>query len=344
MPALHSNRKPRMLPRYLTTRKLTALLFAACFTLSACDAGKAPEHSVEVAVKGLYSGAISNDGKLSVIGSIHHGGSLWRSSQNERLYNWNHKQGEYSNIIASGFSPEGDFALTADHQTMVLWSTQSGKALTFWTSPSQVHDIALSNNGNFAFLGLHDDSAVLFDVKRGGVKRSFYHRNRVTAVALSDDGKLALTGSDDSDAKLWDVNSGKALFTWQHADEVVTVALTSTGDKAFTVAKYDKAALWDTQTGKLLGELPLRASSLRRGLSFTAAKFSSDGKQLLTGSSDRKVQLWDVKTLQPLASWTVPKRDLFKPTSASIVAVGFSAISGKYLALASNGFSHVLKR
>ncbi|MCR8922222.1 hypothetical protein NO559_05530 [Dasania sp. GY-MA-18] len=332
-----------MLQSYITPVKLSALLLAALL-LSACDNSKTPEHSVEVAVKGLYSGAISQDGKLSVIGSIHHGGSLWRSSQNERLFNWNHKQGEYSNIIASGFSPEGDFALTADHQTMVLWSTQNGQALTFWTAPSQVHDIALTNNGNFAFLGLHDDSAVLFDVKRGGIKRSFYHRNRVTAVALSDDGKMALTGSDDNDAKLWDVSNGQALFTWTHADEVVTVALSPAGDKAFTVAKYDKAALWDTRSGKLLGELPLRASSLRRGQAFTAASFSSDGKQLLTGSSDRKVQLWDVNTLKPLASWTVPKRDPVKPTSASIVAVGFSATSGKYLALASNGFSLVLKR
>ncbi len=167
-----------------------ALALASSLFVSGCDLSNTPIKSIEVAVKGLYSGSISEDGKLSVTGSIHHGGSLWRNDQNERLFNWNHKQGEYSNIIASGFSPEGNFALTADHQTMVLWNTLSGQALTFWTAPSQVHSIALNNNGKLALLGLGDDSAVLFDVKRCGIKRSFYHRNRVTAVAMNDNAAL----------------------------------------------------------------------------------------------------------------------------------------------------------
>ncbi|MGK0441065.1 MAG: WD40 repeat protein [Pseudohongiellaceae bacterium] len=323
--------------------KLSALLFASLL-LSGCEIGNSPSTSIEVAVKGLYSGSISSDGTYSLAGSIHHGGSLWRSGKNERLYNWNHKKGEYSNIIASGFSPDNNFALTADHQTMVLWDTQAGQALTFWTAPNEVLDIALTSNGNYAFLGLGDNSAVLFNVKQGGVKRSFYHRNRVNAVDLSDDGTLAITGSDDNTARLWDVNTGKELFNWQHEDEVVTVALSPSGDKAFTVAKYDRAVIWDTQTGKAIGQLPLIASSIRRGQAFTSASFSSDGKQLLTGDTDRTVQLWDSKTLKPLYQWRVPKRSPWKPTSASVLAVSFTPKKGQYLALASNGFSHQLKR
>lgn len=318
---------------------LTASLF-----LSACEQGQAPSKSIEVAVKGLYSGTLSDDGSLSIIGSIHHGGSLWRTTGNERIFNWNHKQGESSNIIASGFSPEGEFALTADHQTMVLWNATDGKALTFWTAPNEVLDLDLSNNGDFAFLGLGDNSAVLFDVKRGGIKRSFYHNNRVGAVALSNDGSLAVTGDDDGTARLWDVQTGKVLFEWLHEDQIVSVALSPLGDKAITVAKYDRAVIWNTQTGKQLKEFKLALSMVRRGQAFTSVRFSGDGKQLLTGNSDRLVQLWDSNSLKELASWTVPKRDPWKPTSASIVAVSFSPKSNQYIALASNGYSHTLKR
>lgn len=321
-----------------------ALLSMTTLLLTACDGGRAPDQSWEVAVKGTYSAALTEDGKLGAIGSISHGGSLWQTDSGERLYNWNHREGEYSTIIACGFSPEGRFALTADHQTMVLWSTESGKPLTFWTAPSEVFSVALSPDGNYALLGLGDFSVVLFDVKRGGIQRSFYHENRVRSVDLSDDGTLAVSGSDDQTATLWDLQAGKALFHWQHDAEVLTVALSPRGDKALTVAKYDKAVIWDTHTGKAIGELPLGASAIKRGQAFTSAVFSADGRQLLTGDSDRGVQLWDTDSLTRLEHWTVPKRDLWKPTGATVVAVSFSPQRNRYYAVASNGYIHRLSR
>jgi WD40 repeat protein len=321
---------------------LSLLFIFASLLLTGCS-DTAPEKSWESAVKGSYSATLSHNGALSIIGSITHGGSLWTNAQHERRFNWNHKPGEYSNIIASGFSPEGLFALTADHQTMVLWDTTSGAALTFWTAPSEVLSVDLTPKGNYALLGLGDHSAVLFDVKRGGVQRTLYHSDRVRAVALNASGELAISGSEDQTAKLWNTNSGKELFSWSHADEVVTVAISPAGDKAFSVAKYDKAVIWDTNNGRAVGALPLRATAIKRGQSFTSARFSADGTQLLTGNSDRVVQLWDTQKLIELKRWKVPKRDPWKPTSASINAVSFSDNQGEYYAIASNGFTHLLK-
>jgi WD40 repeat protein len=320
------------------------LIASMLVLLSGCDGTPGPSKSWEVAEKGLYSAALSNDGQVSVIGSINHGGSFWHNQKFERRYDWNHSKGEYSNIIASGFSPEADYALTADHQTMVLWDTASGSAITFWTAPNEVMSVALTPNGEYALLGLEDYSAVLFDVKRGGIKRTFYHTDRVRSVALSTDGKIAITGSEDETAKLWDMNSGEELFSWQHTDEVVTVAISPKGDKAFSVAKYDKAVLWDAQTGKALGELPLKATAIKRGQMFTSAKFSENGNFLLTGNSDRTVQLWNTKTMTEVAHWQVNKRDPWKPTSASILALSFGEKQNEYYAIASNGFVHRFNR
>lgn len=323
------------LKAYVTVPLLLAL--AAC-------GGSAPEESWEVAVKGTYSAALSPDGQYAVIGSITHGGSLWSTRNKERLFDWNHKQGNISNIIAAGFSHDGKFALTADHQTIVLWNTATGNALTYWTAPNEVMSVELTPNGNYALLGLEDYSMVLFDVKRGGIQRTFYHQDRVLDVALNTAANLAISGSEDQTAKLWDVNSGELLHTWEHQQDVSTVALSPSGDKALTVAKYDKAVIWNTASGKAIGELPLHSSAIKRGQVFISARFSENGNLLLTGNSDRLVQLWDTKALTELASWSVPKRDPWKPTSASIVAVGFSAKSKQYYAVASNGFIHRLTR
>ena len=124
-------------------------------SLMACDA-KPPQQSWEVAAKGTYSAALSNDGQFSLIGSIYHGGSLWQTKTHERRYDWNHKAGEKTNVIASGFSPDGQFALTADHQTMVLWDTSNGEAVTYWIAPNEVMSVDLTPRGEAALLGLPD--------------------------------------------------------------------------------------------------------------------------------------------------------------------------------------------
>ena len=326
--------------RFVSLLLITLMLFL----LAACDGSQLPSKSGENAVKGIYSASLSQNGKLSIIGSITHGGSLWTTRNNERRFDWNHNKGEPTNIIASGFSPDGLFAMTADHQTMVLWDTTTGEAVTFWTAPNEVLSIELTPSGNYALLGLGDYTAVLFDVKRGGIQRTFYHQDRVRSVALSVNGKLAVSGSEDRTAKLWDMASGKEIFSWDHEEEVVTVAIAPNGKKALSVAKYDKAVIWSTTTGKALGNLALSAGAIKRGQTFTSARFSDDGRLLLTGNSNRLVQLWDTRSFKQLASWTVPKRDLWKPTSASIVAVSFSVKQDVYYAIASNGFTHQLKR
>lgn len=340
--------KQSMTPSPVTARVASLsswlVLLLLCTLTSACEHKHKPEQSWEVAVKGIYAGAFTPDSKMSLIGSITHGASLWRVSDNERLFNWNHKQGTNTNVIAAAFSPEGNFAFTADHQTMVLWSTSSGKALTFWTAPNEVLAVDLTPEANFALLGLADHSVVLYDVKRGGIKRTFYHKNRVRSVKLSADGKLAVSGSEDETAKLWNVNDGKLIHSWQHSNEVRLVGISPKGDKAVSVSKYDKAVVWDANTGAPIGEIPLQAHQLRRGLTFTSVVFSRDGELLLTGNSDRTVQLWETKTLRELQSWELPKRDAWKPTSASVVALSFSESPDHFYAIASNGFIHRLQR
>lgn len=324
------------------------LLLGSCLTLivglAGCSSDHKPSKSFEVASKGAQGAALSDDGRWATIGAIHQGGSLWRTQDGERLYNWNHREDEQTTIVAADFSADGTWALTADPHTLVLWRLETGRAERFWTAPGEVLSIALSSNGRYALLGMGDHTAVIFDVIRGGILRTFVHQNRVRSVDFNEDASLALTGSEDFTAILWEVASGRELQRMQHGDDVQMVTLSPDGSRALSVGKYDKALVWDTQNGKVLGEVPLRAELLRRGMRFTAARFSDDGRQLLTGRPDQVVQLWNTDTMQLLSRWRVPKRDAWKPTSAAVLAVAFSEQANHYFAVASNGFVHQLER
>ena len=251
------------------------LITALAISLAACEKVLAPSSSFEVARVGIYDASLLNQTALiksslnpssskdthhfALIGSIYDGASLWRLGDQERLFNWRHQDQESGILIASDFSPDGLWAISAQTHDMVLWSTQNGSGERYWSAPSEILDVALANQARFALLGLTDGNAVIFDIQKGGVLRTLEHSNRVRSVDLSDDGSVALSGSEDFSAIAWDVKTGQSLFTQTHKDDVQLVKLSPDGSIALSVSKYDSAKLWKTSSGKLIGEIPLKA-------------------------------------------------------------------------------------
>ncbi|MCF7981381.1 MAG: PQQ-binding-like beta-propeller repeat protein [Pseudomonadales bacterium] len=319
------------------------LLLVLCLLIIGCDEARPPKKSWENAVQGLYTAALSNEGDFAIIGSINHGASLWDMRRGERLFNWNHTKNEYTGIVAAAISPDTNYAATATHRTIVLWELNSGKPIWFWTAPGNILSLALTPNGNFALLGLDNHTAVLFDIKNGGVKRIFHHNGKVRSVTLSQDAKLALTGSDDRSAKLWDLESGEKLHQWTHENQLTTTALSPSGKYAFTAAQADKAVIWNTKNGAPVKEMPIKKGPYIAGSTYTSARFSQDEQQLLTGTNSQLVQLWDIGSGQEMKRWKVTKKDKWKPTSATLLAVSFSRTGGLYYAIASNGLSYELE-
>jgi len=208
----------------------TTVTFFAVVFLAGCGSGKPPIDGWEVASRGHYSAALSDDASHVVIGSIMHGGSLWDIESKERMYNWNHVKKGFSNLSSVDFSADGKFAVTSDGSTIVLWNVADGSPAGFWSAPGKIIDLALSSDGNFALLGLDNYNAVYFDIKNGGVVRTFFHKGKVTSVDLSDDDRYALTGSEDHQAIMWDVGTGEPLEVYLHERPVQLVALSPEGN------------------------------------------------------------------------------------------------------------------
>ncbi len=309
--------------------------------LSACSQGVEPEQTRELAVQGAYSAALSSSSRYALLGSIQHGGSLWDISAGERLYNWNHRGGEYSSLVALAFSPDEQYAVSAEQRSLVLWSLSDGTPQGYWRAPGGVLDLDLSNNGSFALLGLDDQTAVYFNIRAGGVVRTLPHGGRVRAVSLSHDQAQALTGADDNQARLWDLGSGQLLHSVGHGNHVNTVALSPNGQWAFSAGQLDKAVLWNTGSGALVHTLTTSEALLPQRISYSAARFSPTSDRLLTGTTSGLIQLWDVRQGRELKRWQAAKRDPFRPTSAFIYALGFS--NDGYYALASNGLLNLLR-
>lgn len=326
-----------------------AMLGLACILMTlqligCTEPSHEPESVLEVASVGLNAGRFSERGEFACVGSLYHGISLWRTSDRERLFDWNHKKNESTVLIDCQFTPDGKWAITADVSTLVLWNTETGEGVRYWQAPGEILSVALSPDGRFALLGLNDHTAVLFNIQAGGVVRTLHHNNRVRSVDISADGKIALTGSEDFKAIAWNLKTGEAISTQQHNDDVQLVKLSSDGSLALSVSKYDSALLWKTSDGSKIGELDLGAQKITRGLRFTSARFSEDNNWLLTGRPDQIISLWSTKNLEEVERWKIPKRRAWKPQGASIIDVAFAPQQNRYFGLSSNGFIGYLSR
>lgn len=329
--------KPSLKSPYL---RLIAGLGFCCLAV-ACDQAAAPEQKLQVASRSVSAGALSQGGDLALIGSSFHGGSLWDLEQQARVFNWNHAQGDYSLLTAAGFSPDGDWALTSDGMTLVLWDTNTGEAQHYSRSPAEVLDLALGAEGDFALLGLADRRAELFNAKRGGVVQRLAHAEPVTTVSLSADGRLALTGSDDGTAILWDLISGEALKQQSYDSEIQLVRLSPQGERALSSTRYQGVQIWSSRD-ESIWSLPLSEERLKRGLRITAARFSEDGDYLLTGRARGLVELWDLNSRSLMYSWRLPKRKAWQPTASVVLDLSFTEDLSRYRALSSDGFVHDL--
>lgn len=322
--------------------KRAVVSIAAALLLTGCGSGDAPESSQAYAGRGIYSATLASDSRYAIIGSDNHGGSLWDVRQNERLYDWNHRQGEYTTIVDSSFSPDGRFAATASSLDLVLWNTDTGRPVWYWSAPSEILSVALSPAGDSALLGLANHEAVYFDIKNGGILKSLRHPARIRSVALDGSADLALTGADDYKARLWSISSGEELFGIEFGNTVDTVALSNDGRFAFSSATLDLAYIWNTTSGEILHTLSGDEALWKRRVSYLSARFSDNGQQLLTGTASGMVQLWNVGTGQELRRWRVDKREAYGPTGTGVEAVGFGT-DGRYYAIGTNGLLNVLR-
>ena len=304
---------------------LTGIFITAC-------GGETPARSWELADQGLFTGAFSNQSQMAIIGSMNHGASLWRMTDKERLFNWSHQNGEFTDIAAAGFSPDSTRAVTTQARTLVFWDTQTGAALQYWGTPGVVLDVALLNDNRHVLMGLKDHSALLFNAQTGSYQQTLLHEGEVSVVAVSFDGELAITGSDDHKATIWKLNDGTPLHEFSHGSPVRAVAISPQGTYAFTSAKRDLVAIWHVESGRRLHVLH---DGINNGAS--TAVFSDDERFLAVGYANRRVALFDVSSGALIKEWDIGTKLPLARSAAAIIEIGFGATANIILALAGDG-------
>jgi WD40 repeat protein len=291
---------------------------------------------LQQSVEGAYAGHISNDGKYSIISSIHHGVSVWDIKTQQRLYNWAQEQDSSDNLVLSiDISNNSSHALTANRESFALWNINTGKSEGYWkVRESHIRDIAIANNGTYLLIGKSNGTVVHVNVDNGRRLEFLGHKEKVNTVDMLPNGRVAISGGNDFIAYVWDTVSGQVIYQFNHSSRVSKVTLDASGRYAFSADSMKGAYIWDLKTGKRISAL----QGTKRHEVFSSVRFSKDGKTLITGAATRKVSVWDVKTGKRLSHWFVSPKDAKRPTGAVVYSVAFSD-NDTLLTISSSGYA-----
>lgn len=308
---------------------MTRLIFALClFTLMpGCDRTPKADKTIVMAADGVFSADLTDH--YALLGRTSGPAELWRLKPKALLHSWKHLEDE-SGIVKTAISGNELYAITAQRDSIAWWRIADGALLNVWSLPG-ISSVSLSNDGQFALIGL-PDKAVYFALNFGRTLYAFPHDKAVVSTALAKNGQYALTGSEDQTAKLWRLSNGSMLHEWTHDNKLSTVALSDDGHYALTNAALSQTHIWKTGTGKLHKNIGPKL------LTLSAARFSQDGKYLVTGRTSQRIDLWKVSTGKLEKHWRPKKDDAWRPSAATIMALAFTDNDRKIWSIAANGY------
>lgn len=306
------------------------LMLAGAILLTGC--GDEPQQSWQLTEKGgLASARMDSRGEHVVVGSVWHGGSLWRLSDGARMYDWNHTDGESSVFVATAFSADGNKVATAERHAVAVWDRSTGRPGGFWKTEAGVRSLAMSGDGRWLLVGLFDGAAMLVDVQIGLPAGRIWHPDVINAVAIDRDGRIIVTGSDDGAVRVWNLEDGSERLAWQYPAAVSSIALSADGRFVYTARVHGKGEVRDMATGRVISEIGHDRTSM------VASRFSGDGNRLLTATPSGRIILWDVNSGEQLAQWVARRSVMVRPTSMVTLDVALDETRRRVLAVFSDG-------
>jgi WD40 repeat protein/serine/threonine protein kinase len=202
------------------------------------------------------------------------------------------------------FSPDGNSLATTTYfypdktgkiakAGVHLWDLDTGNLRTVLNHKAFIQDFAFSPDGCWLATAGDDQNVWIWDAHTGRcvLTAAIRHTQTVRALTFSSDNLTLVTGGGDGVILRWDRVTGASLGKpLPHGGPVQAVAFHPSNPGVLLSAGEDGLAqLWNVETGE-------RFRQMFHGLSICVAKFSPDGRTVLTGGSDGVTRVWDITT------------------------------------------------
>lgn len=183
-------------------------------------------------------------------------------------------------------------ACVANNDSIVIWNIQTKSSVKIGAAESGIIDMQFSNNDKYLLVALDNNTIQLWstvtwmwisNISYGG--HSYY----VNSIAFSPDDKFIAVGGYDGKVRLWETQTGILAQTFSgNTTKSLNVVCFSADGALLAAAGFEKKiALWEVETGDLLHTYSGHEGEIE------TLSFSPLGQQLVTGSADKKLGIWN---------------------------------------------------
>jgi WD40 repeat protein len=240
------------------------------------------KHTLQGHIKSVWNVAFSPDGQILVSVGIDGQIKLW-NMQGNLLKNLS---GHIGSIWDVAFCQNNLLVSVGSDQKVYLWRTNGQLVKTL---PTDYPILGVDCQGGYIITSGRDNMATIWKKDGSFIRKLPKHQAGVRDVALNSNGLLAVSVSDDGTAKMWQRNQYLMKPIKAHKDTVWSIA-TSHDHQLFTSTSTDNTMkVWD-KTGQIL-----QVFDQTKNGNILAIAFSPDQPMMITGGSNRELQIWDMQ-------------------------------------------------
>lgn len=264
----------------------------------------------------IMSVAFTPDGEVIVSGSDDKTVKLWDVNTRQELATLN---GHTDRVMTVAVAPDGKTLASGSLDgSVILWDRMTREPIAtlvrnnndilnnvFRAGPAdgqpgtairrRIHSLAFAPSGKTLAIGTGDGQVNLCDLV--GESHPIHSLAKITgeviALTFSADGTKLAAGSSDGRGQLWEVDTGEALANLDKGiarGGVRAVAFTPDG-KMLACGGEKTVTLWDVVNESVWSVLSGHRFQVN------AVTLTPNGEHLITGSSDRTIQVWEMAAI-----------------------------------------------
>ncbi|KAG0730292.1 U5 small nuclear ribonucleoprotein [Chionoecetes opilio] len=197
------------------------------------------------------------------------------------------------------FSTDGTALYTASaDKTVMCWDTMSGTRVKKLKGHSSfVNCVHSARRGPCLVVSGGDDCTVLiWDVRKKRPATTLQNTFQVTAVTFNDTSEQVISGGIDNDMKVWDLRKNGLLYRMRgHNDTVTGLSLSPDGSYVLSNAMDNTVRIWDVRPFAPQERCVKIFQGHQHNFEniLLRCSWSSDGRRVAAGSSDRHAYVWD---------------------------------------------------
>jgi DNA-binding beta-propeller fold protein YncE len=237
----------------------------------------------------------SSDGGLLAVGGSRGGVKVWSVPSGK-------VRGEFvvsARVDTLAISPDGQLiAIAPSEAPAEIWDLKAGRISDLPTKFSGVLALAFSPDGRLLASADADTEIHFYEAQTGAPRGTYSDLLLETfGITFSADGKYLFVGGADKTISVVDTASAKAVRAFPKQSFVVS-GLQLSRDGMSLAAVYSDERNSRTPAPVLIWDVAaqsVRTTVLQTGVMPNGGGFLSDGRLLITSSSDNKFQVWSTR-------------------------------------------------